>query len=138
MTNLQSNGHIVRTESTVQMDQIQNLRLLHNADYMDKNINRNEHPHLIKKYSDQWKDLVKESLLTEECVSSSFGMNGIKQIKYYFQKLVKEENVHEMFPKNKNDDFENDAIMYNYLHGNASHITIVCIILWRGMFIYWW
>ena len=81
MTNLQSNGHIVRTESTVQMDQIQNLRLLHDADYMDKNINRNEHPHLIKKYSDQWKDLVKDSLLTEECVSSSLGMNGTKQMK---------------------------------------------------------
>ena len=48
MTNLQSNGHIVRTESTIQMDQIQNLRLLHNVDYMDKNINRNQHPHLIK------------------------------------------------------------------------------------------
>ena len=118
MTNLQSNGHIVRTESTVQMDQRQNLRLLHDVDYMDKNINRNEHPHFMKKYSDQWKDLVKESLLTEECVSSSLGMNGIKQMKYYFQKLVKEENVHEMFQKNKNDDFENDAIC-----------TIICIVM---------
>ena len=110
MTNLQNNGHIVRTESTVQMDQIPNLRLLHDADYMDKNIDRNEHPHLIKKYSDQWKDLVKESLLTEQCVSSSLGMNGIKEMKYYFQKLVKEENVHQMFLKTKNDNFENDAI----------------------------
>ena len=40
------------------------VRLLHDADYIDQNIARNEHPHLIKKYSDQWKDLVKESLLT--------------------------------------------------------------------------
>ena len=59
MTNLQNNGHMVRTESTVQMDQIPNLRLLHDGDYIEKNFDRNEHPHLIKKYSDQWKDLVK-------------------------------------------------------------------------------
>ena len=110
MTNLQNNGHMVRTESTVHMDQITNVRLLHDADYIDKNIDRNEHPHLMKKYSDQWKDLVKESLLTEQCVSSSLGMNGIKEMKYYFQKLVKEENVEEMFTKMKNDNFENDAI----------------------------
>ena len=45
-------------------------------------------------------------------------MNGIKQMKYYFQKLVKEENVHEMFPKNENDDFENDAIC-----------TITCMVM---------
>ena len=30
---------------------IPNVRLLHDADYIDKNIDRNEHPHLIKKYS---------------------------------------------------------------------------------------
>ena len=110
MTNLQNNVHMVRTESTVHMDQLENVRLLHDVDYTDKNINRNEHPHLIKKYSDQWKDLVKESLLTEQCVSSSLGMNGIKEMKYYLQKLVKEENIHEMFLKNKNDNFEDDAI----------------------------
>ena len=109
---------MVRTESTVQMDQITNLKLLHDADYIDKNIDRNEHPHLIKKYSDHWKDFVKESLLTEQCVSSSLGMNGIKEMKYYFHKLVKEENVHEMFQKNKNDNFENDAIS-----------TITCLVM---------
>ena len=47
---------MVRTESAVHMDQIANVRLLHDADYIDKNIDRNEHLHLIKKYSDQWKD----------------------------------------------------------------------------------
>ena len=45
MTNLQNNGHMVRTESTVHMDQITNVRLLHDADYIDQNIDRNEHPH---------------------------------------------------------------------------------------------
>ena len=118
MTNLQNNTQMVRTESTVHMDKIANVRLLHDADYIDKNINRNEHPHLIKKYSDQWKDLVKESLLTEQCVSSSLGLNGIKEMKYYFQKLVHEENIHEMFQKNNNDNFENDAIC-----------TISCIVM---------
>ena len=33
---------MVRTESTVHMDQITNVRLLHDVDYIDKNIDRNE------------------------------------------------------------------------------------------------
>ena len=39
-------------------------------------------------------------------------------MKYYFNKLVKEENIREMFTKNKNDNCENDAIC-----------TISCIVM---------
>ena len=54
----------------------------------------------------------------EQCVHSSLGLNGIKEMKYYFNKLIKEENIHKMFPKNQNNTFENDAIC-----------TISCIVM---------
>ena len=64
--------------------------------HMYFNINSREYPNLIKKYSDGWYKLVKESYVTSDRVFSALGLNGVNAMKMHFKQFVKDE-VTEVF-----------------------------------------
>ena len=76
----------------VDLTKYSNIRLLHKTEYVSSEIDRNEYPHLIKKYSDDWKELVKESIISDECICDSLGLNGTKKLNKYVKDFLKDDH----------------------------------------------
>ena len=51
----------------------------------------NDYPHLIKKYSAQWKEMLKECIIPYECISDCLGINGTRKLNEYVKMHLKEE-----------------------------------------------
>ena len=91
LATLQTNLHLFQTSTEVDLHELQNLRILFNSNYVSSNVNHLDYPHLIKKYSELWYDLVRESVVTSDSAYNSVGLNGVKLMKEHFGKFVKEE-----------------------------------------------
>ena len=87
-----------------------NLHLLHSSAYVAGEIDRNDYPHLIKKYSDEWKEMVRESLITDECISDSLGLNGTVKLNQYIKTFLKEECEPVQFNFSDKRQYELDGI----------------------------
>ena len=88
---IQENLHIFNSSNNIDMHHISNLRLLHEASYICDNINALDYPHLIKRHSEPWQDLVKQSYVTDTTICDALGLKGFKTMRKHFKLFVNEE-----------------------------------------------
>ena len=88
---IQENLHIFNLSNNIDMHHISNLRLLHEASYICDNINALDYPHLIKRHSEPWQDLVKQSYVTDTTICDALGLKGFKTMRKHFKLFVNEE-----------------------------------------------
>ena len=100
MATHQNNLHFFTTVEQENVSHLQNTRFLYDSQYVSQHINSREHPNLIKKYSDGWYELVKESYVTSDTVFSALGLNGVNAMKMHFKQFVKDEMTEEFVSKN--------------------------------------
>ena len=88
---LQKNYHTFKTSQTIDSKEISNLRQLHVAEYIYSNINPIEYPHLFKRYSYVWEDLIQQSVMCDYNAYNSLGLGGLKAMRCYFKTFIKQE-----------------------------------------------
>ena len=98
-TGIQENLHIFNSSNNIDMRHISNLRLLHDASYICDNINALDYPHLIKKNSDNWHDLLHQSYVTDTTICDALGLKGFNTMRKHFKQFVKEERCHKLNEK---------------------------------------
>ena len=87
-----------------------NVRILHKSNYVASESDKFEYPHLIQKYSDEWNEIVKESVVNDEVIGDSLGLNGTKKLNKYVVNILNEEGMYEYnFPSGKSN-YKIDAI----------------------------
>ena len=99
MASHQNNLHFFSTVEQDNFSNLQNSRFLYDSAYVRKHINSREYPNLIKKYSNEWYKLVKESYVTSDRVFSALGLNGVNAMKMHFKQFVKDEATEEFASK---------------------------------------
>ena len=99
MASHQNNLHFFSTVEQDNFSNLQNSRFLYDSAYVCKHINSREYPNLIKKYSDEWYELVKESYITSDTVCSALGLNGVNAMKMHFKQFVKDEATEDFASK---------------------------------------
>ena len=99
MASHQNNLHFFTTVEQDNFSNLQNSRFLYDSVYVCKHINSREYPNLIKKYSDEWYELVKESYVTSDTVCSALGLNGVNAMKMHFKQFVKDEATEDFASK---------------------------------------
>ena len=97
MASHQNNLHFFTTVEQDNFSNLQNSRFLYDSAYVSQHINSREYPNLIKKYSNEWYELVKESYVTSDRVFSALGLNGVNAMKMHFKQFVKDEVTEELF-----------------------------------------
>ena len=88
---LQNNLHTFRSDQSIESKEITNLQQLHDADYVYSNLNPMDHPHLFKRYSYVWQDLIQQSVMCDYISYDSIGLSGLKAMRNYFKKFIKQE-----------------------------------------------
>ena len=91
-SSMQENLHIFSSDNSIDMIKISNLRLLYESSYICENINALDYPHLIKRNSEHWQDLLKQSYVTDCTICHALGLKGLKLMRKHFKQFVKEEN----------------------------------------------
>ena len=81
---LQNNLHTFRSDHSIESKEITNLWQLHDADYVYSNLNPMDHPHLFKRYSYVWQDLIQQSVMCDYISYDSIGLSGLKAMRNYF------------------------------------------------------
>ena len=99
MASHQNNSHFFSTVKQDNFSNLQNSRFLYDSAYVCQHINSREYPNLIKKYCDEWYELVKESYVTSDRVFSALGLNGVNAMKMHFKQFVKDEVTEEFASK---------------------------------------
>ena len=110
MATLQKNLHLYADSREICLNECINVKLLHSADYVTSHLDKEEYPHLIKKYSDDWNDFLRQSVITDTTVGDALGLNGNKALKSHHNKFILENFTREMFQNNYAPDYENDVI----------------------------
>ena len=90
MATLQHNLHLFKTTSNLDIHTLHNGCFLHDSNYVSSNITFTEYPNLIKRYSDLWKKLLWESVVSSETAFNVLGLNGIIPSKMHFKHFVKD------------------------------------------------
>ena len=86
------------------------MRILHRSNYVASKIDKFEYPHLIQKYSDEWTEMVKESVVTDQVIGDSLGLSGTKNLNKYVVNILNGEGMNEdYFPSGKST-YEIDEI----------------------------
>ena len=62
---------------------------------MSSNVTFTEYPNLIKRYSDLWYELLRESVVSSDTAGNALGLNGINCSKMHFKQYVKDEQFME-------------------------------------------
>ena len=88
---LQKNFHTFKTSQSIDSKEISNLQQLHVAEYVYSNINPIEYPHLFKRYSYVWEDLIQQSVMCDYNSYDSLGLGGLKAMRNYFKTFIKQE-----------------------------------------------
>ena len=107
---LQNNSSIRSINKKIYLQKCPNLRLLHDSDYVCSEIDMNEYPHLVRKYSDQWKEMLKESIIPYECIGDCLGMNGTRKLNEYVKKHLKQEGELSCNDLQHKTDYEVDGM----------------------------
>ena len=110
MSTLQKNLHLHRIGKEVNIEDCVNVRILNEADYVCSHLDKEEYPHLIKKYSEEWNDFVRQSIMTHDTIGDALGINGYNALKKHHNLFIMENFPHEMFQKNCMEQYEIDAI----------------------------
>ena len=87
-----------------------NVRLLHDSQYVSAEIDKNEYTHLIQKYSEDWIELIKQSLVTDDTISDALGFNGCKSLKKHEKNFIMDDYDEEMFQQRGKEQYEIDGI----------------------------
>ena len=88
---IQENLHIFNSSNNIDVRHISNFHLLHEASYICDNINALDYPHLMKRHSEPWQDLVKQSYVTDTTICDALRLKGFKMMRKHFKQFVKEE-----------------------------------------------
>ena len=99
MATHQNNLHLFSTVEQENVNNLQNARFLYDSAYVSQHINSRKYPNLIKKYSDGWYELVKESYVMSERLFSALGLNGVNAMKMHFKQFVKDETTEDFLSK---------------------------------------
>ena len=110
MATLQNNLHLYSDSEEICLNRCINVKLLHSADYVQSNLDKEEYPHLIKKYSDDWNDFLRQSVITDTTIGDALGINGNKALKSHHNNFILENFTREMFQNNYAPDYEKDVI----------------------------
>ena len=62
---------------------------------MSKEIERDKYPHLFAKYSEEWRELVKECIVSDECISDCLGLSGSKKLNKYVKTFLHQESTYD-------------------------------------------
>ena len=87
-----------------------NVHILHRSNYVTSEIDKFEYPHLIRKYSDEWTEMVKESVVTDQVIGDSLGLNGTKNLNKYVVNILNGEGMNEDYFPSEKSSYEIDAI----------------------------
>ena len=110
MATLQDNVHLFKSITEVNVNELQNARLLFDATYVSKHIDPKEYPNLIRKYSDIWYELTFESFVTSDTIFKSLGFAGFALMRQHFKKFINEEHDINITKKNDYDHLEKNTI----------------------------
>ena len=110
LSQLQHNMHLFNSANSIEISQCRNLRLLHEPMYVLQSIDRNDFPHLIKKYSDEWIEMLKESLVTDDTLGDSLGLNGMQQMKRHYKQFIQDNYEEDYFSRVNYKQYEIDAM----------------------------
>ena len=86
------------------------MRLLNDSQYVSAEIDKNEYTHLIQKYSEEWIELIKQSLVTDDTISDALGLNGCKCLKKHERNFIMDDYDDELFQQKSKDEYEIDGI----------------------------
>ena len=87
-----------------------NVRLLNDSQYVSSEIDKNEYTHLIQKYSEDWIEFMKQSLVSDETISDVLGLNGFKCLKKHEKNFIKGDYDDEVFQWTSKAEYEIDGI----------------------------
>ena len=91
LADLKTNRNLFSTETPVSLDQLPNIRLLHNADYIADNVDSNEFPHLFKRGSDICNDIQRQALIPAADAFIMLGLDSLRSLKNKFKINITEE-----------------------------------------------
>ena len=95
LTKLQGNIFHYSKSAKTELTCCSNVRILHKSSYVASEIDKFEYPHLIQKYSDEWTEIVKESVVTDQVIGDSLGLNGTKNLNKYVVNILNGEGMNE-------------------------------------------
>ena len=81
LAELQNNMYVFTLEKKLDICMAPNVRLLNDSQCVSAEIDKNEYTHLIQKYSEDWIEFMKQSLVTDNTISDALGLNGCKCLK---------------------------------------------------------
>ena len=110
LAELQNNMHVFTLDKKLDLCKAANVRLLHDSQYVSEEIDKNEYTHLIQKYSEEWMELIKQSLITDGTISDALGINGSKSLKRHHKNFIMDDYDDEMFQQKSKEDYEIDRI----------------------------
>ena len=97
-------------KKNIDIRQCPNLRLLHDSDYVCSEINMNDYPHLVRKYSAQWKDMMKECIIPYDTIGDCLGINGTRKLNEHVKRHLKEEGELLSFDIEHKGEYELDGM----------------------------
>ena len=109
-SSLQKNLHTFKSVQRIESNEITNLQQLHEADYVFSNLNPMDSPHLFKRYSYVWQDLIQQSVMADYIVHDSVGLSGVNAMRNYFRKFIKQEGCAYRLPEENYRQAEMDGI----------------------------
>ena len=115
-SSLQKNLHTFKSVKCIESNEITNLRQLHKAEYVFSNLNPMDSPHLFKRYSYVWQDLIQQSVMTDYIAHNSVGLSGLNAMQNYFRKFIKQEGCVYRLPED------------NYMEAEIDGLATVCTI----------
>ena len=95
MATLQHNLHLFKSNSRLDIHSLHNGHFLYDSNYVSSNVTFTEYPNLIKRYSDLWYELLRESVVSSDTAYNGLGLNGINSSKIHFKQYVKDEEFME-------------------------------------------
>ena len=95
MATSQHNLHLFKSNSRLDIHSLHNGHFLYDSNYVSSNVTFTEYPNLIKRYSDLWYELLRESVVSSDTAYNALGLNGINSSKIHFKQYVKDEQFME-------------------------------------------
>ena len=90
-SSLLCNLHLFSTADRVIVNELQTVRILYGTEYVCQNVNFLEYPHLVKRHSEIWYDLLQESVITTDTTFTAIGLDSVLSMKNHFKSYIKQE-----------------------------------------------
>ena len=110
MTTLQRNTEMMEICNKIDIRKCSNVRLLHCTNYVSTEVEKDEYPHLFVKYSEEWRELVKECIVSDECISDCLGLSGAKKLNEYVKTFLNQDSNYDFMEISSKSQYEVDGI----------------------------